>query len=654
MRFGIVSPLLGQRTDVPSIALSEAYSGRNADMEMVNGELNRTPKRQPHFLDAAANNLAAPRYALAYAITGAHVFTVPGNYESQIPAGTRIGLNGSAADDDLYTLDTAADDGTHTDITIVETLTPSTAYAITGVNQGTKTFTVAGDHHSDFAAHGSIVVLGSTGNDDEYTVVSATFDVDHTDIVVSEAIADATVDGNLYASDGLLFVGTTPIIRYHSVDDGAGAEYLFAFTAYNVFRWIAGTNELLRVWTVAAAGGCTYWDTVTFNGKLVAVNFSDAVLSWDSADSAAPLAIIAAASGYVARFVAVYENHVILGYRSEGGNTCPSGIRWSKLGDETDWTDATAGDAIVAGAGAITGGFAPSRGYLLILKQCSIQRMWMVTSDDIWNIAEYAPGVGCEAPGSVVIDGDGEVYFYATDRYLRGVEKGPISQLVDSELRSICYANLIAMRAQYMPSLDEIWWAMGDAVTATNNVVRRYKRGIWNTYDAEVSAFGRYRRYADMGWADLPWDNWDDWPWDHWFEGYDAAGYPLDLVGDYSGYTYEPRGSNTDNGEDFEGWFELDTDLTQKEAPTVYKRLHSLQAYVRPEPETYQLTIDVKCDAEPTWRRIATEDVAGDAEYVVLELPTDYRAKFFRFRVSAERHYHFLGLVFDFDPVGAR
>lgn len=72
-----------------------------------------------------------------------------------------------------------------------------TVFAVTVVNQGTKTFTVAGDQTLRFLAAATIRVTGSTGNDGLYTIVSSTFSVDHTDIVVVQAIPSATADGSL-------------------------------------------------------------------------------------------------------------------------------------------------------------------------------------------------------------------------------------------------------------------------------------------------------------------------------------------------------------------------------------------------------------------------------------------------------------------------
>lgn len=79
-----------------------------------------------------------------------------------------------------------------TDIVNYEAFGIPTFYHIIGIDQGTNTITVNGD---DSAITGAIEVVGSTGDDGTYTIVSATFDTDHTDIVVSESIPNPTADG---------------------------------------------------------------------------------------------------------------------------------------------------------------------------------------------------------------------------------------------------------------------------------------------------------------------------------------------------------------------------------------------------------------------------------------------------------------------------
>lgn len=69
-------------------------------------------------------------------------------------------------------------------------------HAISGVNQGTKTFTTAADVSEEIFPGDTLVILGSTGNDGDYTVVTVT-GTGPTDIVVFEAIPNAVADGNL-------------------------------------------------------------------------------------------------------------------------------------------------------------------------------------------------------------------------------------------------------------------------------------------------------------------------------------------------------------------------------------------------------------------------------------------------------------------------
>lgn len=77
-------------------------------------------------------------------------------------------------------------------------ITSAGSNAITAVDQGNKTFTVAGDQTANYAANDIIKIKDSTGNNGYYTVVSDTFDTDHTDIVVVEAVPSATADGSIY------------------------------------------------------------------------------------------------------------------------------------------------------------------------------------------------------------------------------------------------------------------------------------------------------------------------------------------------------------------------------------------------------------------------------------------------------------------------
>lgn len=72
-----------------------------------------------------------------------------------------------------------------------------TDYPIIGVNQGSRIFTIAGDQTAWFQPNDVFAVSGSTGNDGSCTVVTAVLNSGNTDITVSEAIPDATADGDI-------------------------------------------------------------------------------------------------------------------------------------------------------------------------------------------------------------------------------------------------------------------------------------------------------------------------------------------------------------------------------------------------------------------------------------------------------------------------
>lgn len=119
---------------------------------------------------------------------------------------------------------------------------------ITGVDQGTQTFTVAGDYTFAFVTTNQFVVAGSTGNDGTYNIVSSTFASGATSVVVVEAIPDATVDGAITTKAG--FPIYTPTLNDRWLDgwvevdtawDGATPFCDFGQLGGNVFG-LLGNN----------------------------------------------------------------------------------------------------------------------------------------------------------------------------------------------------------------------------------------------------------------------------------------------------------------------------------------------------------------------------------------------------------------------------
>lgn len=99
-------------------------------------------------------------------------------------------------------------------------------FDIIGVNTGDKKFTIDGDHTATFVADQKFVVKDSTGNDTQYTVVSSELVSDDTVITVSEAIADATVDGTIYYNGFLGCTWTTSALLTEIEDIYINGNYV--------------------------------------------------------------------------------------------------------------------------------------------------------------------------------------------------------------------------------------------------------------------------------------------------------------------------------------------------------------------------------------------------------------------------------------------
>ena len=140
------------------------------------------------------------------------------------------------------------------------------------------------------------------------------------------------------------------------------------------------------------------------------------------------------------------------------------------------------------------------------------------------------------------------------------------------------------------------------------------------------------------------------------------TGAVLDICADYSGYTYQLHGAETDDGETYESYFVLSTDLTDKQALHFYKRLEDLFSYFR-KKESGTCKIYVKRDNEATWQYAGEVSMTGDEDILVKHLPSenedttgdvDFLAKHFLIKFAFESDFGFIGLVNEFIPGGER
>jgi hypothetical protein len=448
------------------------------------------------------------------------------------------------------------------------------------------------------------------------------------------------------ATDTLLNAGGTkvqtpdtfPILHYHRFVRKLDAkEYLLAFTKAHIYYWDE-TNKTFGTAIHTCASDCTEWHTCTFNDKVIATNNVDKVLVWYPGIAGGLFVPLGTASGinygtegspeYLtkAKYVEAFENYLHLGYTYENGVSKPQGVRWSDLGDETDWNTGDAGGANIGSRDFITGLW-NYKGFLIIFKEESIYQEWLTeASTDIFNNICLSPKTGCNASHSIVMDNDGELYFFASDNTFRHLLLGEISQPIDPTVRNVKSSLVNSIKSTFVDEYGEIWWAIPYGVSATaNNKIVKFKKGIWNQEDTAINAFGKYIKES-------------------------ASLFLTDLGADVSGYTKKLHDSEAGSNASY---FVLSTDLTDTKGLSYYKRLLDLDIYVRKETSG-SLKFEIKRDNETTWQSVGTITLTGNEDILIKHLAPDFRAKTFLIKVSSNDHYRFLGLLCKSTIVGER
>lgn len=455
---------------------------------------------------------------------------------------------------------------------------------------------------------------------------------------------------------------TIPILKYHRlVIATTGAEYLFAFTKARIYQW----NSATYAWDSrhTNASECTTWDVITFNNVVIATNNIDKVIT---ADGTGSFTVLGASGGleYASglfltkcKFIFSFENYVILGYTMENGSTYPQRIRWCKIGDASSSDAFMTGDAGAAEVGQadFLTGIDSYQGFCIIFKEKSYYKMWLVTSNEVFNIAAMSNSVGCFARDSIIHDESGELFFLTSDYTIQSVRGAVISDPIDKTMKQIAPDYTEFIRAHYNRKYGELWWSIPYGSTATeNNRVIMFTEGKWSHSNMEISAFGVYSRQIVYNWSTLPFTTWSAWGWDAWLDPAGAAGFLIELAADYSGYSWGLNLSDQDKGTDITGYCILDTDLADKSATDIYKRIILARVYVRSEiAGTVVLTI--KRDNEFTWQTLGSASlVASDQQpIIIVDVPCDFRARNFQIKIAGDSSFSFIGIVFGYTSSGS-
>lgn len=441
-------------------------------------------------------------------------------------------------------------------------------------------------------------------------------------------------------------------------------EYVVAFTKLHVYYYKEASSEWDNIdpddpdkapGTAYEFTETDYWDVCIYGQYLCATNGQDKPIKWNGSSictfidtdlDATPTDIITKA-----KFITSYNNYLILGNVTIGATDYPEHIYWSNIGEGIDaegfYLDIEgkdAGSAYIPGLGNITGGFGHYKGDLMIFKARSIRRLWFTGGSLVFNQDDMQVTTGCIAPGSVVNDRDGNLFFFGSDKRIREISYGSISEQVRAVTEGIDTDMAGQIASMHIDDYNELWWAVpckslddNSAGIEHNNYVLCFKKGVWTIRKMQVVAFGQYIKQVTYDYLDLPHKNyttggvsgadvmtWDGsswslesaandesyWDWGHFvMPGVNEVD-PIDIVSDDSGAIYTAHYSYNDNSEEYESYFTLTTDLADKQALYAYKRLLKMSFYFdisdlnnnRPPA----LSVSVKKDTETSWQNISS------------------------------------------------
>jgi len=254
--------------------------------------------------------------------------------------------------------------------------------------------------------------------------------------------------------------------------------------------------------SVTIVANCDNWETKSYNDKVIATNGIDFVIAWDTTGNFVALdettGIEYDTGKYLTKckYLITYESYLILGHTYEDGTWYPQRMRWNSIGEEANWLTGTKGSTEVGKADFITG-FGLYRGYLIVFKQTSHFKYWLVASTYIFNGAFISMTVGCQCGGSIVNDNKGRLYWYASDGTIKEMSVGTISQPIQTEIIDKIYQSSIDLiKSKFIDETEETWWSIPFENTLNNKIVtlKEDEQGnrIWGQIDLAIPAFGEY------------------------------------------------------------------------------------------------------------------------------------------------------------------
>lgn len=555
----------------------------------------------------------------------------------------------------------------------VQICAPINIFAITAVDQGAKKFTIGTNEAATITANAvnnKIRINASTGNDALYTIDTVTDVASTTEIVVTETIADATVDGNM-------FVGATPIqaqLRY--VRQTNDAEFFLVATTYNIFSWVNSSKQLQVKFTSGSPGTGTRWELQEHLDNIYATNNVDLVQKW--ATSTAPsgsFGDLGSATGIVvgdvegggsrkitkAKHLASFQSYLHIGRVTyDNSDVRPQRTHWSSLGDTTDFDVTGAGDA---GSNDFTNkegflmGYGKWSNMLIVFTTDLHYEGTLVTDSLVFNWDEAELKVGSFSADTIVNDPSGRLYWLASDQTIKEFRTPfDISEGVIKTLRNLNTTVAEFAQAVYNEAQKSVMFAIPVTQSATNNVIVEFfiESGSMFIHNIPVRSFGKFTRQETFSYDNPPFstsfDTYAEWggSWGVYDLNRSVQGFKLTMAADYNGGIHEYNGAITDAGNLYTSTLIFSSTLTQIKDLIRRKRVNNGAHAVFTRKSSGVVAFSVKGKSKGSYQALGNFSLANSiaTETVTPHLPFDVADTQFLWRLQTTADMAFLALYF--------
>lgn len=592
--YGIFSPILGLRKDIPSILLKEAYTPDSEDVFWQDGEVHRLKKRLLEFAYQFPDKILNAEYYFKDT-TSDWWFLI------------------------FTKRDIAYRDITNDRFIFINKIYNDGVVSACQENSGgtfTLTFTL------------------STGEDLQ------------TEVKIGDFIRldDKTAP---YASDDTWY-------EVESVD--AADEITVIGTPPTGFPSTGGSDYAIR--KTFSGSDFAYWSVIQFHEKLLATNRgADNIIIWEGADQVVDLSCAYKATFLYKYNERVLLIRTIEGGTEFPFRIRWSGLAdeadWGGSGSDSGAMEVNEGMGILQGCSSYKGNLLILKDGGIV-RAWNVESVLVFNKKLVIDgIGTNAPDSILEMEdGTYFYSSDN------TFRFFNGLDAVVISSEIDAITKNINPNFEQYMQVTMIEELNQILWAIPYADSEVNDKILIYDLDFvnnnWGVEAMEVASLGYYETEAVYDWSSLSiFDSWADWWWPSWRHRMGLAAFPIDVAGDYTGKLYRMNASEKDAGEDYTGYQVFQTDLGDKARLGIFDRLLLIQAYVRQEASGV-LNFYIKRDNEADWQLAGSISLVGTQEILIRELPVDYLAKSFLIKISAQNPFKFLGAILKYEEIGER